>query len=391
MKRRFLARAVWILGAAVVVLLLLKTFVGDVYHVVSSSMEPAIWGVEGDGEWVFVRFDRSAPERNELVVVRRAEDDAPIVKRVLGKPGESIKIAQGDVLIDRQRRRPSEERAPEIVVFDDRWHRLEERFEFGVAQTRFWKQRGAEWDFDNGDEELGNESAKLRFLDPLNDDYLGPDHEIVRGTKQVNDSRVSCEVRFNGDDGRVGLTLGLKEQADTFEAHLWPEDRVTAKVSITHFTETSEREVLRTARFPCVHGEWISLSFENRDNALKLTFNGPGSPLVYIYKENQAEPTDPTSAQSTTGTRVYLGPRGGRMTFRSIRVARDLYYTDRGRIGVESEIQLGDGEYFLLGDNSSQSRDSREWGPVKQSDIVGRAVRVVWPPSRWRRIGDPGD
>ena len=64
MKRRFVARAAWILVAAVVLVLLFKTLVGDVYHVVTSSMEPTIWGVEGGGEWVYVRYDRSRPAKN---------------------------------------------------------------------------------------------------------------------------------------------------------------------------------------------------------------------------------------------------------------------------------------------------------------------------------------
>jgi signal peptidase I len=388
-KRRFLARAAWILGAAVVVLLLLKTFVGDVYHVVSSSMEPAIWGVEGDGEWVFVRFDRSAPERNELVVVRRAEDDAPIVKRVLGKPGESIKIAQGDVLIDRQRRRPSEERAPEIVVFDDRWHRLEERFEFGPAQATVWKRGGTEWTLDAREHEAQDDAALLRFIGPLNDDYLGPEHELVAGSVQANDARIACEVRF--DDATGEVRFGLKEMGDTFEAVLSRVDATTAKIVVLARRDGTEWKELKTARFPLLVGSWTPFSFENKDDALKVTFPGPGSPLVHVYKENEPDPAAEIAGRTTTGSRAYFGGAGGRISFRSVRLARDLYYTDRGRIGVESEIQLGDGEYFLLGDNSSQSRDSREWGPVKQSDIVGRAVRVVWPPSRWRRIGDPGD
>ena len=50
---------------------------------------------------------------------------------------------------------------------------------------------------------------------------------------------------------------------------------------------------------------------------------------------------------------------------------------------------LGPDEYFVLGDHSAESRDSREWGPVALRDIVGRAVRVVWPPSRWRGIDVP--
>jgi signal peptidase I len=387
-KRRFLARAAWILGAALLVVLLFKTLVGDVYHVVSSSMEPAIWGVEGSGEWVFVRFDRSKPERNELVVVRRAEDDAPIVKRVIGKPGECIKIAQGDVLIDRQRMRPSEARPPEVVVFDDRWHAFEERFEFGAAQAQLWRRNGTEWTLDARNVAREDDSGLVRYIGPLNDDYLGPDHGLVHGNVQVNDARIACEVRF--DDATGEVRLGLKEQGDTFEAVLSRVDATTAKILIVR-REGADVKELKTARFPLLTGQWTPLSFENRDNALKVTFAGPGSPLVHIYKENEPDPAVDPASQYTTGPRAYLGGAAGRIGFRAIRVARDLYYTDRGRIGVESEIQLGDGEYFLLGDNSSQSRDSREWGPVKASDIVGRAVRVVWPPSRWRRIGDGPD
>ena len=41
-------------------------------------------------------------------------------------------------------------------------------------------------------------------------------------------------------------------------------------------------------------------------------------------------------------------------------------------------------EVFLLGDSSAESRDSRFFGPVRLSSLVGRPVAVVWPRSRWR-------
>jgi len=38
--------------------------------------------------------------------------------------------------------------------------------------------------------------------------------------------------------------------------------------------------------------------------------------------------------------------------------------------------------YFALGDNSYHSSDSRDWGPVPQSNVVGRGWMVYWPFSR---------
>lgn len=42
------------------------------------------------------------------------------------------------------------------------------------------------------------------------------------------------------------------------------------------------------------------------------------------------------------------------------------------------------GHFFVLGDNSAQSLDSRYWGPVPAPCVLGRITRVVWPPAHWK-------
>jgi signal peptidase I len=58
------------------------------------------------------------------------------------------------------------------------------------------------------------------------------------------------------------------------------------------------------------------------------------------------------------------------------------YYYNRNDWPYAKEgqtIQVPEGFYFVLGDNSAQSSDSRKWGFVPKSNMIGRAFLIWWP------------
>ncbi|OGH85949.1 MAG: signal peptidase I [Candidatus Magasanikbacteria bacterium RIFOXYC2_FULL_40_16] len=48
----------------------------------------------------------------------------------------------------------------------------------------------------------------------------------------------------------------------------------------------------------------------------------------------------------------------------------------------QTTITLGPDEYFVMGDNRKASFDSRRFGPIKKTDIIGRAWLRGWPIDR---------
>lgn len=68
-------------------------------------------------------------------------------------------------------------------------------------------------------------------------------------------------------------------------------------------------------------------------------------------------------------------------------VFNQIYYYNRGRLGVEGQkIVVPKDSYFVLGDNSASSQDSRYWGFVPAKNILGKALVIYWPPQRIRII-----
>jgi len=53
---------------------------------------------------------------------------------------------------------------------------------------------------------------------------------------------------------------------------------------------------------------------------------------------------------------------------------------DSQHFGVTKHVP--EGSYFMMGDNRSQSCDSRTWGSVRRNKLIGIVFFVYWPPDR---------
>src|SRR3989338_8873710 len=60
-------------------------------------------------------------------------------------------------------------------------------------------------------------------------------------------------------------------------------------------------------------------------------------------------------------------------------------YYNQGSYGEAGQIiQVPPGSFYVLGDNSGSSHDSRFWGFVPRRLPIGRAMCIFWPFTRWR-------
>ena len=62
----------------------------------------------------------------------------------------------------------------------------------------------------------------------------------------------------------------------------------------------------------------------------------------------------------------------------------DEPYLDEGRRSGEEygPTKVPADGYFMMGDNRSQSCDSREWGSVPRGNLIGKVFATYWPPNR---------
>jgi signal peptidase I len=368
--RRILLALLLALLAAVLV----RSFVGSVYRIESNSMEPTL---HAQGERVFVRYGRGrVPQRFELIVFTPAADSVAVVKRVAGLPGESLLISGGDLLIEGKRLAADVPRPEPVPIFDSRLEAIEQAFAPpGAPLTR----QGEAWRLD-----VRGRRDELSFSRRGTDDHFDARGKRVEGQREVNDLRLEGRFSFQGSGT---LTLRLTEEGDGFELELVIESNAIARARILRRLGPQAPTILAELDWPAGRGASAAcdVAFENVDNHLVAEVGG--LVLRADYETNSPVVGVLDLGYHNLKPRAALVVAGLELSFERLVVSRDLYYTAAGTRGTGSAMALGRDELFLLGDNSSDSRDSRTIGAVPLGEVAGRPVRVVWPLGALRRLG----
>ncbi len=365
--------ALWFSVAVLAMVFALRMVVGDVYSVVSASMEPVL----RKGDRVFVRYGSEQLKRHDLVVFRNAAGQA-VVKRLLGLPGDEVLVDQsGDILINNARPERPDAWVP---MFDDRLRRVADHFQRGNQYYDPWSEGPGYWEVNALAIKAGSSIGLLRHRDGVKNGELRPDGNFREGTEAVGDIRLQCEV-WIPEPGGI-LVLNLTEESDTFQVRIGLDRPEAGRVFLNHFRGNSGPPVAG-ALTPLPVRQWVPLVFENRDNRVRLLVGGE-QVLNYTYESNTFNPV------GSIGERVSFGATGTNLRFRSIRIDRDVTYTQRGDRtapgqlgwGIGHRLTLSSDEFYLLGDRSEVSEDSRSFGPIHRSKIMGQVTHRIWPYAR---------
>ncbi len=355
---------------AIIMALLLKVFVVEAYKIPTGSMQPTLIGDERAGIKDRILVDKLSysfrePRRWEVAVFRYPLNRAQnFVKRIVGVGPEEFRIQDGDLW---QRPDSSADwrilRRPRSVQHAT-WKVLDE-LEPGTSSWQSddprvaWECRGRSIRA-RGPGRASFRGARESIVDRYYDGYpeallahLVPSHPRPHqdsGDHPVGDLRVDGAIRALPET--KAFVIELKEGLRRYRFEIpgpaaSPEACPAIEIALlgTLANGSLQRTAYGEQRYRLPAGRSVRFGAQNLDDLLELEIEG----RVHVGLEIEA-----TGDQSSA---AFLELAGDGADLEDLMVYRDIYYLDKGL----SRVTIPPGAFFMLGDNTQDSADGREW------------------------------
>ncbi|MCJ7777372.1 MAG: signal peptidase I [Sedimentisphaerales bacterium] len=358
------------------------------------------------------------PKRWDVVVFKNPLNPPEnYIKRLIGRPGETVEIIDGDIYIDGQISRKPAKVQEELwmPVYDNDYQpaRPQEPSFKDYPNGHPWRQplrniAESKWSVDKSNPtvfQLDSPADEINSL--IYDTSIGNDFRATYAYDSVGDYKnmpycSDLMVRFYAQSaGRQGSArLGAKPRVGIAVSKYqtlykaWIDfggDMVIAKVSATGEEAILERKTIDASTM----NKPTLVEFANVDHQLIFRF---GSDKLTYDLGRSAEDAGERKRDVQPQVKIF---GSGTLTLSHIAIFRDIHYTAKKSAGSPEEgraiegnpFTLGKDEFFVLGDNSPNSEDGRWWaragignnglsyreGIVPRDYLVGKALFVYWP------------
>lgn len=384
---RFLKENLEAIAVAVVVALVIKHFCVEAFKIPTYSMEPTLLGenkngIESEGDRILVdkwAFLFSDPERWDVIVFRYPLNQARhFIKRIVGLPGERLRIsADGDAWVG-----PAEESAGPLRPATKPRRVREQLYtpvyphpslllgppqvaaDYWVAADddppNSWRlESPARFSFRGGPKAGLQNARKIRNHDKGYRGYQSPYRWEDNGDDLVRDLRVRARIALPPDsDSATQVALLWRPDGDYLAAMVLSSDPSQSRAFIRRKEIViAERNLGRGL----IAGASIEAELEYVDGELRAHLDG--SEVAVLADGRTFDETSPF-AHGEESQFLRLEAAGGPAEVLDVHIDRDLQYTQEWSVGHPGErqgVRIPARSYFMLGDNSAKSADSRKW------------------------------
>lgn len=341
---------------SLVLVLLVRHFFLEPFKIPTPSMEPTLIGDPSCGDFILVNklyYYIHEPKRWDVLVFHHPlNPKVSFIKRLVGLPGEKLQIKNGNIYINGViSRKPQElQESLKQPIFNGQNISNSWKFLNGI-----WKEEGKKL-YLQGTGWIGYKDKIIDLYTPLSDRFFLKRKKPQRETGGIHIvGEISLEFTLQSLKKQGNVMAQIRTGENRFVLRLQGEEQID-KSELAWYAgeETKPLSQLFGTSF-LKQGKKHSIKISNFDELFQVAVDG-----IVLFSLDYSKNAELT-AKNTYESSLKIGGEHGDFIFEDILVWRDLYYVDRNLFAKDSEWIIPQGQYFVLGDNSPQSSDSRDW------------------------------